>query len=134
MDSRKFILRKTAVLALGEVICCAVMVGLFALLGYFSYKVVVGGILGLLLAVGNFFFMAIASDAAADKAVEQDVKTGKSILKASYGLRLVILGVLLIVFAKSGHCNLITLVCPLVFSFPILMVTEFFRKSGDAKS
>jgi hypothetical protein len=61
MNSRKFILRKTAVLALGEVICCSLMVGLFALLGYFSYKVVVGGVLGMLLAVGNFFFMAIAS-------------------------------------------------------------------------
>ena len=133
MNSRKFILRKTAVLALGEVICCSLMVGLFALLGYFSYRVVVGGVLGMLLAVGNFFFMAIASDAAADKATEQDVKTGKSILKASYGFRLVIIGVLLFVFAKSGHCNLIALACPLFFVFPILTATEFFRKSGDAK-
>ncbi len=134
MDSRKFILHKTAVLALGELLCCTIIAGIFALLGQFSYKVISGGILGSLLAIGNFFFMAIASDAAADKAADQDVKTGKSIIKASYGMRLVILGVLLFVFAKSGHCNVIALVCPLFLVFPILTVTEFFRKSGDAKS
>lgn len=134
MNPRKFILRQTALLALGELICCAAMVGIFAMLGYLNYKVFVGGGLGILLALGNFFFMAISSDTAADKAAEQDVKAGQSIVKASYGLRLVVLGVLLFVFAKSGHCNLIALVCPLFFVFPILMVTEFFRKSGDAKS
>lgn len=134
MNPRKFILRKTALLALGELLCCAAMVGIFAMLGYLDYKVIVGSALGIVLALGNFFFMAIVSDAAADKAAEQDVKTGKSILRTSYGFRLVVLGVLLFLFAKSGHCNLIALVCPLFFVFPILMVSEFFRKSGDAKS
>ena len=134
MNPRKFILQKTATLALGELLCCGMMAGLFALLGQFSYKVLTGAVLGSILAVGNFFFMAIASDSAAEKATEQDVKTGKSIIKASYGFRLVVLGVLLFLFAKSGMCNLIALAAPLFFVFPILMVTEFFRKSGDAKS
>ena len=134
MKSRKFILRKTAVLALGELICYGATVGIFALLGYFDYTVLVGGILGCLVAVGNFFFMAVASDAAADKAADQDVKTGQVLVKSSYGFRMVIVFALLFLFAKSGHCNLIALVCPLLLSFPILMVTEFFRKSGDAKS
>lgn len=133
MNARKFILRETALLAAGELACVAVMVGVFALLGYFDYKVILGGVFGLLIAVGNFFFMAIASDAAADKAAEDDVKTGKSMIKVSYGARLLAIGVLLFVFAKSGHCNLIALVCPLFFVFPIITVIEFFRKSGEAK-
>ena len=33
IDSRKFILRKTAVIALGQTLCVAVMIGIFALLG-----------------------------------------------------------------------------------------------------
>lgn len=133
MNSRKFILRETALLAIGELICTAAMVGVFALLGYFSYKVIVGGIVGMVLAVGNFFFMAISSDAAADKAAEQDVKTGKKAMKLSYQMRLLIMGVLLFVFAKSGHSNLLAMACPLFFVFPIIMVIEFFRKSGGAK-
>lgn len=133
MNTRKFILRETALLAIAELVCVAAMVGVFALLGYFDYKVILGGVIGALLALGNFFFMAITSDAAADKAVEQDVKGGKAAVKVSYRMRLLILGVLLFVFAKSGHCNLIALVCPLFFVFPIIMVIEFFRKSGESK-
>lgn len=133
MSTRKFIIRETLLLAIGEAVCIAAMVGIFALLNSFSYKVVLGGIIGGILAVGNFFFMAIASNSAADKATEQDVKGGQATIKLSYYGRLVVIGVLLFVFAKSGHCNLLALGCPLFFVFPIIMVIEFFRKSGEAK-
>lgn len=133
MSTRKFIIRETLLLAIGEAVCIAAMVGIFALLNSFSYKVVLGGIIGGILAVGNFFFMAIASNSAADKAAEQDVKGGQATIKLSYYGRLVVIGVLLFVFAKSGHCNLLALGCPLFFVFPIITVIEFFRKSGEAK-
>lgn len=133
MNPRKFIIRETALLGAGELVCVAAMAGIFAMLGRFDYTVILGGIIGALIAVGNFFFMAIASNAAADKAMEDDVKTGKSMVKASYGARLVAIGVLLFVFAKSGHCNLLALVCPMLFVFPIITVIEFFRKSGESK-
>ena len=47
---------------------------------------------------------------------------------------MVVLGVLLFVLAKTGICNVIALVCPLFFVFPILVVVEFFRKSGGKKA
>lgn len=134
MDSRKFILRETALLALGEAVCVGIMCGIFAMLGNMSYKVIVGGALGTLLAVANFFFMAISADAAADKAAADDVKAGKATIKASYSFRLIVIGVLLFLFAKSGHCNLIAMVVPLFLVFPILTVIEFFRKTGGSKS
>lgn len=134
MNPRKFILRETAFLALGELVCVAAMIGVFALLNLLDYKVIVGGAIGAVLAVGNFFFMAIASDAAADRAVDQDVKSGKSTIKLSYGTRLLVLGVLMFVFAKSGHCNVLAMACPLFFVFPIIIVLQFFRKAGKGKS
>lgn len=134
MNSRKFILRETAFLAIGELICIAAMIGVFAMLGYLDYKVIVGGVIGGILAVGNFFFMAITSDAAADKAVEQDVKSGKSTVRLSYTTRLLIVGILLLVFAKTGRCNVLAMGCPLFFVFPIIVVIEFFRKAGKGKS
>ena len=133
MNPRKFIIRETALLGVGELVCVAAMAGIFAMLGNFDYTVILGGVIGALIAVGNFFFMAIASNAAADKAMEDDVKTGKSMVKPSYGVRLLVMGVLLFVFAKSGHCNLLALVCPMLFVFPIITVIEFFRKSGESK-
>lgn len=132
MDSRKFILQQTGIIALGQLVCVAVMCGVFALLGHFGSKVIVGGIAGAVLAIGNFFFMAVAADMAADKAVNQDVKGGKAMIRSSYSLRLVVLAVLLFAFAKSGICNIFALVLPLVFTRPILTVTQFFRKSGES--
>lgn len=128
MESRKFILHQTGILSLGHLICLCVMLGVFALLGNFGWDVVIGGVVGSFLAIGNFFFMAISADMAADKAVEQDVKGGKNLIRSSYTLRLVILAVLLFAFGKSGICNIFALVLPLVFTRPIITVTQYFQK------
>lgn len=133
MKSRKFIVRETLLLLLGEFVGAAIVAGLFAVLGKFDYKVALGAGIGAILATANFFFMAIASDSAADKAMEQDVKGGKATIKTSFYLRMIAIAVLLVVFAKSGHCNIIAMVVPLFFAFPVLMVIEFFRKSGRSK-
>ena len=134
MDSRKYVLKETLLVALGVGLCVAAMVGIFALLGKFDRTVVYGGILGGLVAVGNFFFMAISATLAADKAENQDVNGGKAVMRTSYTIRLVAMAVILFAGAKSGLCNLISLLLPLVFTRPILTVGEFFRKSGEHKS
>ena len=128
MDSRKLVFRETAIVLMGQAICVGIMLGVFALLNMFDLTVLLGGVFGALLAAGNFFFMAIAASLAADKAVSQDVEGGQKLMKASYPLRILILAVLLIALAKSGICNVIALVLPLVFVRPILTVAEFFRK------
>ena len=131
MDSRKIVFKETAVIAVGEVICVAAMMGVFALLGRFDRSVILGGIIGGVLAILNFFFMAVGVNIAADKAEKQDVKGGKGIVQASMLLRYVLLFVLLFVFAKSELCNIFALVIPLVFVRPVLAIGEFFRKKGD---
>ena len=134
MDSRKFILRHTGLLALGEAIGIAGMIGIFALLGHYDRCVLIGGIAGGILAILNFFFMAIGASLAADKAQEQNVKGGQAMIQASYMIRLVVLFILLFALVKSGLCNVITAVLPLAFTRPILTIGEFFRKSGEIKA
>jgi PTS system beta-glucosides-specific IIC component len=46
MDSRKLVLRETAVVAIGQVICVAAMIGICALLGLYSRAILLGGIFG----------------------------------------------------------------------------------------
>ena len=128
MDSRKLVLQETAIVLIGQAICVGIMLGVFALLDMFDLTVLLGGVFGALLAAGNFFFMAIAASLAADKAVDQDVEGGQKLMKASYPVRILILAVLLIALAKSGICNVIALVLPLVFVRPTLTIAEFFRK------
>ncbi len=131
MDSRKTVFQQTAVVAIGEGICIAVMFGVFALLGRLDSKVLLGGLLGGLLAIANFFAMAVGVSLAADKAEQQNVKGGKALLQSSFLLRYGLLFVLLFVGAKSGICNLVALLLPLVFVRPVLTFGEFFRKKGE---
>ena len=89
MDSRKIVLRETAVLLAGQLLCVGAMYGVYALLRLFTWKVLLGGILGMLLAVLNFFFMAVFAAIAADKAQAQDVAGGKRVLRLSQTVRFV---------------------------------------------
>lgn len=134
MESRKFVYRETALVAIGQVICVGVMIGIFALLGHFDMSVLWGGLAGFVLAVLNFFFMAVGATLAADKAEEQNVKGGKATIQISYILRMVLLFVILFALVKSGLCNVIAAVLPLAFTRPIISIGEFFQKSGDKKA
>ncbi len=131
MDSRKIVWKETAIIAVGQILCVAVMIGLFAMLGYYDQTVLFGGIFGGVLAIANFFFMAVGTSLAADKAEAQNVKGGKAIIQMSFLIRQILLIVFLLAGVKSGKCNLIALLLPLVFTRPILTIGEFFRKSGD---
>ena len=133
MEARKIVFRETAIVLAGQVICVAAMLGIYALLGYFSRKVLLGGITGGLLAVLNFFFMAVGASLAADKAESQDVNGGKKLVQTSMYLRYILLFVVLFAFVKSGLCDADAMVLPIVFVRPIISFAEFFRKSGDKK-
>lgn len=134
MDSQKIVLQETGIVALGEVIGTALMCGIFALLGRFDLSVVYGGLIGAALATGNFFFMALSTCLAADKAEGQDVKGGQALIRSSYLLRFLVLCVVLIACGKSGLFNLFSLVLPLLFVRPTITIAEFFRKPGVKQS
>ncbi len=132
MDHRKFVYQETGIVALGQLICVAAMIGVFFLLDHFDRKVLLGGIVGGIGATLNFFIMAVVANLAADKAEAQNVKGGQAMIRASYFARTIVLFVIYFAFAKSGLCNAITLVLPLVFVRPTITLGEFFRKKGDA--
>lgn len=131
MDSRKFLFTQTGLVFAGEVLCSAAMVGVFALLGKYDSTVLIGAAVGAIAATANFFFMALVASMAAEKAMNQNVKGGEAMIKGSYIARMAVLFVVLYAFVKSGLCNVITLVVPLIFVRPILTIAEFFRKPGE---
>lgn len=133
MDIRKVVLKETAVLALGQAVCIGALFGIYGLLHRFDSTVLLGGLLGGLLACVNFLLMAVGVNKAADKAANQDVKGGKATLRTSMMLRYALLAVVLFAGAKSGYCNILALLLPLAFVRPILTVADFFRKPGDKK-
>ena len=129
-ESRKLVLKETALIAAGEILCVAIMCVVYALIGKFQLSVVLGGLVGLLVATGNFFALAVVATLAADKAEAGDPIAGQKLMKSSYPIRLLAMAGVLILCAKSGAVDVIALVLPLLFVRPILTIAEFFRKKG----
>lgn len=129
--SRKEVLKQTGLIAIGQAVGTAVMIGVFLLLRKFDMTVVWGALIGNLLAIGNFFFMALIATLAADRAEKQDVAGGQKLMKASYPLRLLVMaGVLVLCALKKEWFNVLALVLPLAFVHLTAMVTGFFQKKG----
>ena len=129
-ESRKLVWNQTARIAIGEAVCVGLMYGVYALLQRLSLPVILGGLTGAVLAVGNFFFMAVIATLAADKAEAQDVAGGQKLMKGSYPIRILVLALVLILCAKSGYFDVLALALPLLFVRPVIMAWEFFGKKG----
>jgi hypothetical protein len=127
-ESRKIALRETLYILIGVSALTAVMFGIYGLLGRFDTSVLLGGIVGALLAVGNFFFMAVSATLAADKAQQQNVKGGSLLMGMSYPVRFLVLAGILLLCGISGKFNPLALVLPLAFVRPVLTLSAFFRK------
>ena len=130
MDSRKAVIQETIKIAVGEIICSAIMVGIFAALGLFQMNVLWGAIIGSVVITANYFFMAVTVSLAGDRAAQGDAQQAQKMIQLSSVMRLIAMGVVLFVCIKLG-ANVIALVLPLAFLRPILMLTEFFGKKGD---
>ena len=90
MESRNFVFRETAAVAIGQALCTAAMIGIFALLGKYDTTVLLGGIVGALISTANFFVMSFVVTLAADKAEAQDVAGGQKLIQLSYMIRLLV--------------------------------------------
>ena len=134
MESRKLVFSQTLMVLAGEILLSAVMVGIFALAGHFDRSVLLGAVVGALLAPANCFLMALSADCAADKAEKQNVKGGQALIQLSYIGRLIGLFLVLVLCALTKIFNLFALVIPLVFTRPILTVSEFLKKKGEKNS
>ena len=57
-----------------------------------------------------------------------------ALLHMSYLLRVAAFFGILLVCVKSGYCNAIAAVVPLLFTRPTITLAEFFRKPGETQS
>ena len=130
MDNRKYVVSQALTVLIGELLLSALMVAVFAILGYFDLSVVLGAAAGAVIATLNHLVLVLSVMAASEKAEKQDVKGGQMLIQMSYFGRTIGLFLILVLCAKSGIFNLIALVIPLVFTRPILTITEKYNKKG----
>ena len=130
MQARKHVFRETGLMAVGELIGGALTAAVFWALGYFQMNVFWGALAGCLVTVGNYFFMAVTVDLAADRAERGEVQQAQKMVQLSSTVRLAVMGLVLFLCIRLG-ANVVALLVPLLLERPILMLSEFFRKKVD---
>ena len=133
MEKRRYFLTQTIPVLLGELILSGIMVAVSAVLDYYDTDVLLGAAAGALIAALNHAVLVLGVVAASGKAEKQDVKGGQATIQLSYLGRILGLFLILVLCAKSGLFNLLALVIPLLFTRPILAMTDrFINKKGGA--
>ena len=127
MQARKHVFREIGIMAVGELIGAALTVAVFWALGYFQPNVLWGALAGCFVTLGNYFFMAVTVDLAADRAEKGEVQQAQKMVRLSSTVRLAVMALVLFLCIRMG-ANVVALLVPLVLERPILMLSEFFRK------
>lgn len=126
----KNLLKEVGKMAIGLIIMCVITAAMFLVLGYFSYQVIFGLCLGYLVCMLNYSFLAYC----VGKAVDKDVNKAKAYISGTYGLRMILIAVTIIVAIRNPkYFNYIATAIPFLFPRIIITLTNMFKKKEDAK-
>ena len=126
------VMRQVGRVALGEVICVALMLIVYAIMGRCSAMVLRGALLGCFLAILNFFLLSVVVTRAADRAVSTGDAAGATLsVRFSAVWRLLGMALILIAAFRAELCDPVAALLPLLFVQLSINLTEFFRRDGE---
>ena len=130
---KKDVLIQAAKVAVFEAVGVAVMFAVYLLLGKFTAGVLAGGIAGWLCAVLYFFMLSVSVSNTMDAAAEgrREPKTAGMLVGDGSAVRLLAVAAVLIVLIKTGLCEPLPAIIPLLFIRPAIMLLEFFGERRD---
>ena len=134
MQKNRGVLRQVGGLAAALLVCIAVMLAVYALLGRLDRMVLLGALFGWLLAVGNFLSLSITVSNALDRAANGSPQKAQLEIQTSSVVRPLVLAVIYIVLFRAKVCDPVAALLPLLFAQVAIKVLEFFRndkKGGD---
>ncbi len=120
-------------ISLGVLVGSGLMIGVFALVGQFQLSVIWGALLGALVAIFNFIYLAFSVQKAAG-----DLDRAQLIMKSSYSTRMVIIAIALIAtYVCKDYIHPVAVVIPLLlprFTIYILQFTGVYRRDDQSNS
>ena len=135
MQKNRGVLRQVGGLAAALLVCIAVMLAVYALLGRLDRMVLLGALFGWLLALGNFLSLSITVSNALDRAANGGSPQKVQLeIQTSSVVRPLVLAVIYIVLFRAKICDPVAALLPLLFAQVAIKVLEFFRndkKGGD---
>lgn len=137
MKLQKAVVDETRRVAVGSAICTVIMLIVFAVIKKFDYTVILGALLGYITAVGNFLWMAMAvQKAAEDKPGETDDEREGRIrrtVKLSYTQRRMFQGVMIVIALVAPPINWIAMVIELVFPTVTIYARQLLLKKRETE-
>lgn len=135
MQKNRGVLRQVGGLAAALLVCIAVMLAVYTLLGRLDRMVLLGALFGWLLAIGNFLSLSITVSNALDRAANGGSPQKAQLeIQTSSVVRPLVLAVIYIVLFRAKVCDPVAALLPLLFAQVAIKVLEFFRndkKGGD---
>lgn len=123
------VLKETGYVALFTVILSVLMQSVFLIIGKWDYTVLLGNLLGAVVATGNFFVMGLS----VQKALGKEEKDARNVMKLSQTLRMFILFAFAAVGCLVPVFNTISVVVPFLFPrIAVALRAVFIKKRGDA--
>ena len=123
MKLDKTVLRETIYIFCCTFIMSLLMQSVFVIVKAWDVTVLLGNLLGLIAAVGNFLLMGITVQVA----ITMDEKKSKRLIKISQGARLFMLLIVAIIGKVVPVFNLIAVVIPYIFPRIAIMFRPFFN-------
>ena len=106
------------------VILSALMQSVFLIIGKWDYTVLLGNLLGIIAAVGNFFVMGINIQSA----LGREEKEAKNLIKLSQALRMLALFVIAMIGYLVPVFNIVAVIIPYLFPRVAISLRPLFIK------
>ncbi len=148
MNKNNIPISEIMIVTCGEAIVSALVVLVYLALGLFSYKVILGVLLGSIVMLANFFFLAVAINRAFDEAMADKTEEAmseddaaefaakhqaniKKSIQLSHSVRMFSMLAVVAAALITSQFEPIATIIPMVTFNPILTIGEFFkRKKG----
>lgn len=129
MQKHRDIFEQTGRLAVAVALCIAAMLAVYALAGRFDNAVLIGALVGFVLAMGNFLSLSITVSNALDRAANGGSPQKAQLeIQTSSVVRPVVLVIIYILFFRAKLCDPVAAILPLLFAQVCIKLIEFFRK------
>lgn len=124
-------LRTVLWVAAAELILCGLMLGIYALVGHFSLRVLYSTAVGAGLSLLNFAVMTFFLYKAEHS---ESMEKAQLYARGTYGLRMLLLAVALIFLLKTGAFEVLATLLPLCFVRISIYLVELLRKKGEKQT
>lgn len=153
MQIQPAVWQETRRIALGTGILSVLMIAVFLIIGRFDHTVILGALAGNIMAVGNFFLLALSVQRAAERMngvklpplpekqegeeegeqpeppLSPEAKMASQKMRISYTLRLLGIGVAAVIVIKIPVFNSVAALLPLLFPRLVIFILSFIQSN-----